>query len=79
LHPHSIIQVRQRLAKCYIQGDLDVNVLGVLVIPIAPVVLILLILFNPAEMNDVDRQMLDFFLVKELNNLETNVSQIAML
>ena len=57
-----------------IRGDLDVDIFGVLVGVID------LILFNSAETNKVDGQMLDVSLVEEFNNLGTNVSpQIAAL
>ena len=53
---------------CPARADLDVDILVVLV------------LFNPAETNKIDGRMLDVFLVEEFNNLGTNVSpQIAAL
>ena len=65
---------------CPVRGDLDVNILDVLIILIVLVLLDILVLLNPAETNKVDGRMLDVSLVEELNNLGTNVSpQIAAL
>ena len=68
---------------CPVWGELDVGVLNVRVFPIIPVifvVLILLVVHNPAEMNKVDGQMLNVLLVEKLYKLGMNFSpQIAVL
>ena len=51
-----------------IRSDLNVEDVNILV------VLVILVLLNPAEANQADRRMLDVFPVEEFNNLGTNAS-----